>query len=155
MNKENCALKLVDEIILYYDARSKKHQISEFMFCAIQRRLLTSPWIPGMQFAPTSPFLLPHVKCYFVLSGFGVLLLFILFRRHINIKVTCMFLSDFNQIWEFRRQTLLTWPKQKLHENPNIGCRVVPRKMREVLKDTTNQQSLFATTWRRAKRYTY
>ena len=28
MNKENCALKLVDEIILYYDARSKKHQIA-------------------------------------------------------------------------------------------------------------------------------
>ena len=27
MKKENCALKLVDEIILYYDARSKKHQI--------------------------------------------------------------------------------------------------------------------------------
>ena len=27
MNKENCALKLVDETILYYDARSKKHQI--------------------------------------------------------------------------------------------------------------------------------
>ena len=27
MNKENCELKLVDEIILYYDARSKKHQI--------------------------------------------------------------------------------------------------------------------------------
>jgi len=26
MNKENCALKLFDEIILYYDARSKKHQ---------------------------------------------------------------------------------------------------------------------------------
>ena len=26
MNKENCALKLVDEIILYYDARSKKTQ---------------------------------------------------------------------------------------------------------------------------------
>ena len=30
MNKENCALKLVDEIILYYDARSKKHQITQF-----------------------------------------------------------------------------------------------------------------------------
>ena len=28
MNKENCALKLVDEIILYYDARLKKHQIT-------------------------------------------------------------------------------------------------------------------------------
>ena len=27
MNKENCALKLFDEIILYYDARSKKYQI--------------------------------------------------------------------------------------------------------------------------------
>jgi len=26
MNKKNCALKLVDEISLYYDARSKKHQ---------------------------------------------------------------------------------------------------------------------------------
>ena len=26
MNKKKCALKLVDEIILYYDARSKKHQ---------------------------------------------------------------------------------------------------------------------------------
>ena len=29
MNKENCALKLVDEIILYYDARSKKYQTSK------------------------------------------------------------------------------------------------------------------------------
>ena len=29
MNKENCALKLVDEIILYYDARSKKTSNSE------------------------------------------------------------------------------------------------------------------------------
>ena len=28
MNKENCALKLVDETILYHDARSKKHQIT-------------------------------------------------------------------------------------------------------------------------------
>ena len=26
MNKENCALKLVDEIILHYDAQSIKHQ---------------------------------------------------------------------------------------------------------------------------------
>ena len=31
MNKENCALKLVNEIILYYDARSKKHQNSPSM----------------------------------------------------------------------------------------------------------------------------
>ena len=30
MNKENCALKLVDELILYYDARAKKHQSSLF-----------------------------------------------------------------------------------------------------------------------------
>ena len=34
MNKENCALKLVDEIILYYDARSKKHQII-FIDCIV------------------------------------------------------------------------------------------------------------------------
>jgi len=27
LTNKNCALKLVDEIILYYDARSKKHQI--------------------------------------------------------------------------------------------------------------------------------
>ena len=26
VNKENCTLKLIDEIILYYDARSKKYQ---------------------------------------------------------------------------------------------------------------------------------
>jgi len=31
MKKENCALKLVDEIILYYDARSKKHQNYEIL----------------------------------------------------------------------------------------------------------------------------
>ena len=32
MNKENCALKLVDEITLYYDARSKKHKKRQLMF---------------------------------------------------------------------------------------------------------------------------
>jgi len=31
MNKENCAIKLVDDIILYYDARSKKHQSTIFV----------------------------------------------------------------------------------------------------------------------------
>jgi len=36
MNKENCALKLVDEIILYYDSRSKKHQIYVSYFCSPQ-----------------------------------------------------------------------------------------------------------------------
>ena len=36
VNKENCALKLVDEIILYYDARSKKHQIMlQYVFPAV------------------------------------------------------------------------------------------------------------------------
>ena len=33
MNKENCALKLVDEITLYYDARSKKHQSTVCSSC--------------------------------------------------------------------------------------------------------------------------
>ena len=29
----NCALKLVEEIILYYDERSKKHQITYVCVC--------------------------------------------------------------------------------------------------------------------------
>jgi len=33
----NCALKLVEEIILYYDARSKKHQIT---LCVFKNRRL-------------------------------------------------------------------------------------------------------------------
>ena len=28
MNKGNCALNLVDEVSLFYDARSKRHQIA-------------------------------------------------------------------------------------------------------------------------------
>ena len=39
MNKENCALKLVDEIILYYDARSKKHQMYRYCWAAVNVRL--------------------------------------------------------------------------------------------------------------------
>ena len=35
LRAENCALKLVDEIILYYDARSKKHQIDVSYLCII------------------------------------------------------------------------------------------------------------------------
>ena len=42
MNKENCALKLVDEIILYYDARSKKHQISYFRLAYFDVDAVTS-----------------------------------------------------------------------------------------------------------------
>ena len=38
MNKENCALKLVDEIILYYDARSKKHRIDPNLLKEIRFR---------------------------------------------------------------------------------------------------------------------
>ena len=37
MNKENCALKLVDEIILYYDARSKKRQITYLLILQITK----------------------------------------------------------------------------------------------------------------------
>ena len=39
MNKENCALKLVDEIILYYDARSKKHK-KKFICCVMKMKRL-------------------------------------------------------------------------------------------------------------------
>ena len=36
----NCALKLVDEIILYYDARSKKHQIAVLSSFSLTRWVL-------------------------------------------------------------------------------------------------------------------
>jgi len=38
MNKENCALKLVDEIILYYDAWSKKYQITKSQLYISRKR---------------------------------------------------------------------------------------------------------------------
>jgi len=38
-----CALKLVEEIILYYDARSKKHQITN-------ERFLFALGLPGHRF---------------------------------------------------------------------------------------------------------
>jgi len=37
MNKEYCALKLVDEIILYYDVRSKKHKKNQTDYTLRQR----------------------------------------------------------------------------------------------------------------------
>ena len=38
MNKENCALKLVDEIILNYDARSKKYQKTLQYFSTLNQK---------------------------------------------------------------------------------------------------------------------
>ena len=37
-----CALKLVEEIILYYDARSKKHQSSGSCYCSCNRYAIYS-----------------------------------------------------------------------------------------------------------------
>ena len=37
-----CALKLVEEIILYYDARSKKHQITIMLLMSFNFSLITS-----------------------------------------------------------------------------------------------------------------
>ena len=40
-----CALKLVEEIILYYDARSKKHQITEYrLFSHGNNRYVNAPY---------------------------------------------------------------------------------------------------------------
>ena len=44
MNKENCALKLVDEIILYYDARSKKHKKVQILVLACYREQDKKSW---------------------------------------------------------------------------------------------------------------
>ena len=48
MNKGNCALKLVYEIILYYDARSKKHQILKSV-CTCCFRNSTQQWMPSQR----------------------------------------------------------------------------------------------------------
>ena len=45
MNKENCALKLVDEIILYFDARSKKHQLTLNVLKVFPYWDLQLPWL--------------------------------------------------------------------------------------------------------------
>jgi len=42
MNK-NCALKLVNEIILYYDAWSKKHQITKYKNIIVFFKLMKQP----------------------------------------------------------------------------------------------------------------
>ena len=43
----NCALKLVEEIILYYDARSKKHQITQLDITVHEElhNLWSSPYV--------------------------------------------------------------------------------------------------------------
>ena len=51
MNEENCALKLVDEIILYYDARSRKYQ--RVIVCVDS--LLNTYWLLP-QLIPTNKF---------------------------------------------------------------------------------------------------
>jgi len=51
MNIENCALKLVDEIILYYDARSKKQKLtfssadSQKLQAYYGNRIFTTPFL--------------------------------------------------------------------------------------------------------------
>ena len=40
----NCALKLVEEIILYYDARSKKHQIKHTRFPEVTKEQRQIYW---------------------------------------------------------------------------------------------------------------
>ena len=40
MNEENCALKLVHEIILYYDARSEKHKKKKSLWYVVPNTLL-------------------------------------------------------------------------------------------------------------------
>ena len=44
MNKENCALKLVDEIIIYYDARSRKHQIKVVYVSCVYVYIFCTSW---------------------------------------------------------------------------------------------------------------
>jgi len=43
MNKGNCAIKLVDEIILHYDARSKKHKKNPWDLFLLEAESTTGP----------------------------------------------------------------------------------------------------------------
>ena len=74
MNKENCALKLVAEIILYYDARSKKHQITTTLF-----------WFRKV---PTCFRLRAHHQGHHYILGRNMLSFFLIFSP-------CIFLSFF------------------------------------------------------------
>ena len=67
MNKEICALNLVDEIILYYDARSKKHQITLLSFSE-KKQYKDFLFIPCVLHAYASrfiPFYLIAVKLFY------------------------------------------------------------------------------------------
>ena len=48
INRENCALKLVDEIILYYDARSKKYQIIIIIRIFYEKRPRSTAAFPAL-----------------------------------------------------------------------------------------------------------
>ena len=71
MNKENCALKLIDEIILFYDARSKKHQHCNFRFCnhQVHRDFLITLYLDLNFFPLFVPSILRTYAVHFLLIG--------------------------------------------------------------------------------------
>ena len=72
MNKENCALKLVDEIILYYDARSKNIKIQKLLLIKQKLWIFVSQiyyqWDPFLQgviaFGKTEPKAMSTMEAY-------------------------------------------------------------------------------------------
>ena len=81
-NKENCALKLVDEIILYYEARSKKHQMTQIP-CSItihfvplvlqQSASLIPPFYVLLQFYIFVSTFLPYLYFPLVAASYSVI----------------------------------------------------------------------------------
>ena len=64
----NCALKLVNEIILYYDARSKKHQITRLnvkIYFDVFLSVLISLWVLFSFYLPIFEFAMLLVQLYF------------------------------------------------------------------------------------------
>ena len=72
MNKENCALKLVDEIIVYYDARSKKTSKKvDIVFRCCASKFLSSSFIPKVFTLSTQTWLQNSSAVYVDVSSFG------------------------------------------------------------------------------------
>ena len=77
MNKENCALKLVDEIILYCDARSKKHQIALQRFkmcsCKIWNHILLNVMVMGLIYIYIYIYIYTYISNHFKLGSHTII----------------------------------------------------------------------------------
>ena len=95
-----CALKLVEEIILYYDARSKKHQIrllhvSNIFFYVVIRESMTNALLKLYTFFlnnQSDALIIPILFCYKTLHVSGIF-----FAHHQEFSTVRLALVSFMQ----------------------------------------------------------